>query len=104
SGNFFVSGLGWDKAHNYLLDLGLTAGVPAVLFFALFVAGCVQYLWASGFRFAQGIAIALLSFIVFGVAWFPTISLDPVIWAIVGVGLAYAELNRQEGDVEASRH
>lgn len=89
-GQFFVSSLGWDKAHNYVLDLALTAGIPAAVFFLAFVLASLSYLWRSSSRFAQGTAIALVSFLVFGQAWFPTISLDPVIWATVGAGLGFA--------------
>src|SRR5690606_28075666 len=54
SGNLLISALGWDKAHNYLLDLALVAGVPGLLFFILFVVGAIWFLWTSGSWFAQG--------------------------------------------------
>lgn len=86
-GDFTVARLGWDKAHNYLIDLGLTAGIPAAVFFVLFVILAQVELWRSESMFAQGVAVGWVSFLVFGTAWFGTISLDPAIWALVGAGL-----------------
>lgn len=102
SGKLLVSALGWDKAHNYLLDLGLTAGVPALAFFLLFLFGSMWSLWTSGSLFARGTAIALVSYVVFGLGWFPTISLDPVIWTLVGAALAYAELSREKWSAQGT--
>ena len=81
--------LGWDKAHNYLIDLGLTSGVPAVLAFVGFLASALAAMWRSRSLFAKGTAAAAVAFLVFGLAWFPTVSLDPVVWSLVGAGLGF---------------
>jgi O-antigen ligase len=94
SGQLLVASLGWDKAHNYLLDLGLTAGIPAVLFYLGFLVTAMVFLWRSGSSFGRGVAIGLVSFSVFGLGWFGTISLDPVVWVLVGAGLGFAQLAR----------
>src|SRR5690606_37778339 len=61
TGELLVARLGWDKAHNYLLDLGLTAGVPAVIFMAMFVTAAFLILWRSASSFAKGTACGLLA-------------------------------------------
>lgn len=90
SGRLLVTRLGWDKAHNYLLDLGLTAGVPAVILFIAFVVAAFLTLWRGTSALSKGTACALVAFAVYGQAWFGNISLDPVVWVLVGSGLAFA--------------
>lgn len=87
-GEFLVTRLGWDKAHNYFLDLALAAGIPAMIFYALFVIAAFIALWSSNSELSVGMACALVAFVVFGLGWFGTISVDPVIWVLVGGGLA----------------
>lgn len=90
SGQQIAATFRWDKAHHYLLDLALTAGIPAAVFFLLFAGSALLLMWRSESPFARGAALAFVGFLVFGLAWFPTISLDPAIWPLVGAGLGFA--------------
>lgn len=87
TGRLVTPRLGWDKAHNYMVDLGLTAGIPSVALFLVFLVAGQVALWRSGSPLKEGVAVGWISFMVFGLAWFGTISLDPVIWVLVGAGL-----------------
>lgn len=93
-GNLALSNLKWDKAHNYLIDMGLTSGVPALLTFVGFVVFALTAMWRSSSMFARGVAIAMLAFLVFGLAWFPTVNLDPVVWSLTGAGIGFAARER----------
>lgn len=90
-GQMIFTSLGWDKAHNYLLDVALTAGVPAAVLFIAATVAILQALWRSSIHFSKGVAVGLGAFLIFGLAWFPTIGLDPVIWTLVGAGLGLAK-------------
>ena len=52
--------------HNYLLGLSLASGLPAAL-------------------------LALTMYLVYGLFWFPTHLVDPLVWSLVGLGLVGAE-------------
>ena len=90
-----VESLRWDKAHNYYIDLALTAGIPALLLYLFTVGLMLRTLLSSVDPFAVGAGLALLSYLVYGIAWFGTVSLDPVTWLIVGCGLGWAQNPRR---------
>jgi len=104
SGQQTIATFGWDKAHNYLLDLALTAGIPAALFFLFFAGSALVLMWRSVSPFGRGAAVALAGFLVFGLAWFPTISLDPAIWPLVGAGLGFASVSGRHPTVGITPH
>lgn len=93
TGKLQVSPTGWDKAHDYYLDTALTAGLPAALVYLAFLISALVALLRSPSHVARGIGLGLVAFAVWGIAWFPNVSLDPIIWGLVGVGLG---LSRRE--------
>lgn len=94
TGQQFARQLDWDKAHNYFIDLALTAGLPAAILWVGFVLSSAILMVRSRSSWSLGVALALIGFAVFSLAWFGTISLDPLIWGLVGTGLG-AAINKQ---------
>lgn len=77
----------WDKAHDYYLDIAIATGLPSLVLFLGFLGSLLWILLTSGVTFVRNIGLALLAFSVWGVAWFYTVSLDPIVWGLMGVGL-----------------
>lgn len=94
SGEVAAQRIRMSRTHNYLLDTGLANGIPSLLVFAAFVLLSLRTLLTSRSGFAFGIGLALLLFMVFGLAWFSSVSMDPVVWGLVGIGLGAAHLAR----------
>ena len=87
SGKTVARILNWDKAHDYYLDIALATGIPSLVFFLGYLGLLLWELLRSGETLARGIGLGLLTFAVWGTAWFYTVSLDPIIWGLVGVGI-----------------
>ncbi|MDZ7703697.1 MAG: O-antigen ligase family protein [Trueperaceae bacterium] len=79
-----------DKAHNYFLDLSVTSGFVGLALFLLSMALALGRMAVSTSRMAHAVAAGLLVYLIFGIAWFATLAVDPVVWAFAGVGLAAA--------------
>lgn len=77
----------WGKAHDYYLDIALATGVPSLLLFLGFLGSLFWILLGSREIVARNIGLALLAFSVWGLAWFYAVSLDPIVWGVVGMGL-----------------
>ena len=77
----------WDKAHNYYLDLALANGVPSLVLFVTFLATALWNLVRSESAFSQAVALALIVFAIYGLAWFFTVNLDPFLWGLTGAAL-----------------
>lgn len=83
-----------DKAHNYLLDIGLAAGVPALI---AFVVSFVASLWALVSRASSAtlaVAIGLLVYGVWAMAWFAALQVDPVVCMMLGAGLGWTQASQ----------
>lgn len=77
--------------HNYLLDLSLASGLPAALLFMLFVSACAWQLHRRHAPLATAALLALMMYLIYGLFWFPTHLVDPLVWSLVGLGLVGAE-------------
>lgn len=99
-GRVALGSVRWDKAHNFLLDLGLTAGLPAVLLFLAFVGFALLDLIRSSEALIKSISYGLGVFLIYGFFWFGMISLDPVVWLLVGSGLGWR--SRQKAGAQVS--
>jgi len=80
-----------DRAHNAVLDVATTAGVPAaalyVLLLALVLRRCGQVLRAPtdrSDRFVAGTALGLVAWVVQLQVSFPVAEIDPVAWLLAG--------------------
>jgi hypothetical protein len=77
-----------DRAHNAVLDVAATAGVPAaglyVLLLVLVVWRCGQVLRAPTDRFVAGVALAIVAWVVQLQVSFPVAEIDPVAWLLAG--------------------
>jgi len=77
-----------DRAHNAVLDVAATAGVPAaglyVLLLALVLWRCGQVLRAPTDRVVAGVALGLVAWVVQLQVSFPVAEIDPVAWLLAG--------------------
>ena len=80
------------KAHNYFFDLALASGLPALVLFIGLMVSCVRALYASRHPVALAACLGLVTYLVYGMAYFSAIMVDPLVWALVGVGLGSAAL------------
>lgn len=97
TGKYAFLRMNYDKAHNYFIDLGLANGLIAL---ALFMATMVLLLWRllrSRSVVALAAGAAVVYYLIATLAWFPTVNVDPFMWAVAGLGLGGAFLaDRQD--------
>lgn len=79
------------RVHNYLLDIAFASGVPVALLFLGFVAASLRALWRERTPLALATALALLTYLLYGMAWFATPNVDPLVWGLLGLGLGSLE-------------
>lgn len=75
------------RVHNYLLDIAFASGVPVALLFLGFVAASLRALYRARTPLALATALALLTYLLYGMAWFATPNVDPLVWGLLGLGL-----------------
>ena len=78
------------KAHNYFFDLALASGLPALALFIGLMVSCVRALYRSKHPVALAACLGLVTYLVYGMAYFSVIMVDPLVWALVGIGLGCA--------------
>ncbi|HEX7022226.1 MAG TPA: O-antigen ligase family protein, partial [Trueperaceae bacterium] len=76
--------------HNYLLDMALAHGLPTMVMFLAFLLSTASSLYRARTPVALAALAALGTYLLYGMFWFPTINVDPMIWGLVGIGLAAA--------------
>ena len=82
--------LDWDKAHNYVIDVALATGIPAALAMVAATLSLLVALFRAGQGFSSTTGFALVAFAIYAQAWFPTVSVDPVVWGVAGAALGFA--------------
>jgi O-antigen ligase len=75
------------RVHNYLLDIAFASGIPVLLLFLLFVASSLRALYRAKTALSLATSLALLTYLLYGMAWFATPNVDPLMWGLVGIGL-----------------
>jgi Flp pilus assembly protein TadD len=86
-----------DRAHNGLLDLGVSGGVPALLAYGalLFLVGRrVFAVLRAGTALHAGVAVGLVAYGAQQQFLFPLTEIDPVAWLLAGVVVAAAQPER----------
>lgn len=79
-----------DQAHNYLLDLAIASGLLSVgLFVAAVISGVVMMVRA-GDCMARAVALGVCVYAIFGVTWFASLPVDPLVWGLFGIGVGSA--------------
>jgi O-antigen ligase len=80
-----------DRAHNGLLDMGVTAGFPGVAIYIGLLALVCRRLW-SAIRRSEAVlaalAIGVLAYLVQQQLLFPVVEIDPVMWLMAGAVVA----------------
>lgn len=84
--------MNYDKAHNYLIDMTLASGVPALLLFLGFLLSGLWALWKAASPLTMAVALGIVVYMIYGQAWFYTLNVDPMIWGLFGLGLGAAWL------------
>ncbi|MEM7735392.1 MAG: O-antigen ligase family protein [Deinococcota bacterium] len=78
-----------DKAHNYILDFMIANGWLATLLFATALVSGVIVLSTASLD-TQAIALGISVYLLFGLTWFATLQVDPIIWGLFGIGIGSA--------------
>ena len=89
-----------DKAHNYLLDLVIVSGWIAGSLFIIAVVSGLILLLRTEHLLARAVALSTLVYLLFGLTWFATLQVDPVMWTLFGIGIGSAwrkQTNIQSG-------
>lgn len=82
-----------DKAHNYLLDLAVSSGLPAAILFVALVYLGVSTMYRSTCAVTRGALVSVAAAAIMSMAWFPMLVLDPMVWALFGLGLGTAHVS-----------
>jgi hypothetical protein len=88
------------RVHNYLLDIAFASGVPVALLFLGFVLASLRALWRARTPLALATALALVTYLLYGMAWFSTPNVDPLVWGLLGLGLGSLELRAQDAQAQ----
>ncbi|MDZ7703692.1 MAG: O-antigen ligase family protein [Trueperaceae bacterium] len=83
-----------DKAHNYLLDFGLNAGLIGLAAFMLAYLSALWSMFRARTPLSQALAFGLLGYGVFGMTWFASLAVDPVMSGLLGAGIGAAWAER----------
>ena len=77
-----------DRAHNGVLDVAVSAGIPAAAVYLLLlstvVGRCRQVIRAPADRFLAGAAVGVVAWTVQLAVSFPVAEIDPVAWLLAG--------------------
>lgn len=90
--------VGHDKVHNYVLDAWIAYGFVPTIAVLVVVLGIMVRVGRAGRPYGGAILAAACGYAVFVQAWFPTVALDPVMFALVGVAWGDAEAALSDGD------
>ncbi len=80
-----------DRAHNGLLDMGVTSGFPGVAIYVGLLALVARRLWAAvrhGEAVVAALAVGVLAYVVQQQLLFPVVEIDPVMWLMAGAVVA----------------
>jgi len=91
---------GIDKAHNYLLDLTIAAGLTGTILFLIGVISGLIEMFRTNNQKVRAVALGIMTYLLFGVTWFATLPVDPIIWGFFGVGFGYARRTGTEADID----
>lgn len=75
------------RLHNYFLDIAFASGVPVLLLFLGFLASAAWVLWRARTPLALATLLGITTYLIYGMVWFATPNVDPLIWALAGLGL-----------------
>ncbi len=75
------------RVHNYFLDLAFASGIPVLLLFMGFLLTTAWTLLRAGTPVALATLLALTTYLIYGMVWFATPNVDPLVWGLVGLGL-----------------
>ena len=87
TGNLTLTAMNPYGVHNYFLDIAFASGLPALLLFMGFLLSCAKLLYEAKTPLALATLLALTTYLLYGMFWFATQNVDPLIWALVGLGI-----------------
>ncbi|MEM6428280.1 MAG: O-antigen ligase family protein [Deinococcota bacterium] len=79
-----------EKAHNYLLDLVIVSGWLAGGLFVFAVVAGLHLLLSTESVLARAVALSMIVYLLFGLTWFATLQVDPIVWTLFGIGIGTA--------------
>jgi len=75
------------RVHNYFLDIAFASGIPVLVLFLAFLASTGWALLKARTPLALATLLALVTYLIYGMVWFATPNVDPLVWGLVGLGL-----------------
>ena len=81
-----------DRAHNGVLDVATTTGVPGALGYSVLLGGVLLEAWRSlRRRVMPGLALGVIAYVAQQMLLFPLAEADPLLWIAAGVLLGQPE-------------
>jgi O-antigen ligase len=77
-----------DRAHNAIIDVAATGGVPAAILYLVLAALVVTAGWRAfrrGSTLEVGLAAAAVCYLIQQIFLFPVATIDPVFWLVAGI-------------------
>ena len=87
TGDLTLTAMNPYGVHNYFLDIAFASGIPAMLLFIGFLLSCAKLLYQAHTPLALATLLALATYLLYGMFWFATQNVDPLIWALIGLGI-----------------
>ena len=80
-----------DKIHNYILDIWFAYGIFPTLALIAFIVALIIRLVRANTTVTWAVISAGVVYGFFGMAWFPAVATDPIVFALLGIGWGAAE-------------
>ena len=103
TGNLTLTAMNPYGVHNYFLDIAFASGLPAAFLFMGFLLSCSRLLYRAHTPLALATLLALTTYLLYGMFWFATQNVDPLIWALVGLGVGSVPRTLGSAEVEKGR-
>ena len=100
TGNLTLTSMNPYGVHNYFLDIAFASGLPATLLFIGFVVSCFTLLYRAHTPLALATFLALAAYLLYGMFWFATQNVDPLVWTLVGLGIGSASSALPQAEAE----
>ncbi len=88
-----------DKAHNEYLQVGVTAGIPALLVYLWFIVAVLREGYSNlkkNNKFQQGLFLAMLAYLIQANFNISVVAVAPVFWSIIGLNVVINRILRKD--------
>ncbi len=88
-----------DKAHNEYLQLGVTAGIPALLVYLWLIVAILREGYSNlkkNNKFQQGLFLAMLAYLIQANFNISVVAVAPIFWSIIGLNVVINRILRKD--------